>query len=83
MTSHTNNGANERALILIEYINDWLAPSGGIHAHFRDREQFNTANANSKTIRAEARRRGKEVIHASLRFEPASKVLGDRQGSIQ
>lgn len=28
------------ALILIEYQNDWLAPTGGINSQFQDREQI-------------------------------------------
>jgi len=73
----TVDAAEKSALILIEYVNDWMAPTGGINPQFQDREQFETAVANSKTILAEARRRGMEVIHASLRFEPTFKVLGE------
>lgn len=32
MADHTTNSTAEKsALILIEYVNDWLAPSGGIN----------------------------------------------------
>ena len=77
-----NNGTQhtiepKSALILIEYVNDWLAPTGGIYGQFQDREQVETAIANSKLILEQARGRGMEVIHASLKFEPAFKVLGD------
>lgn len=44
---------------------------------FQDREQVDTAIANSKDILEQARRRGMHVIHASLKFEPTFKVLGD------
>ena len=43
------------ALILIEYVNDWLSPTGGIYPVFQDREQVDTAIANSKIILEEAR----------------------------
>lgn len=68
--------AEKSALILIEYVNDWMAPTGGINGQFQDREQFDTAVANSRKVLDEARRRGMEIIHASLRFEPTFKVLG-------
>ncbi|ANL50998.1 isochorismatase-like protein (plasmid) [Rhizobium phaseoli] len=77
MNDHSANVSDKSALILIEYVNDWLAPTGGINAQFQDRAQFDTAVANSKILLAEARRRGMEVIHASLRFEPTFKVLGE------
>ncbi|HEY5798022.1 MAG TPA: isochorismatase family cysteine hydrolase [Bosea sp. (in: a-proteobacteria)] len=76
MTDLAKDTAEKSALILIEYVNDWMAPAGGINGQFQDREQFETAVANSKRILGEARRRGMEVIHASLRFEPTFKVLG-------
>ncbi len=31
--------ASKSALILIEYVNDWLSPTGGIYPVFQDREQ--------------------------------------------
>ncbi len=31
--------ASKSALILIEYVNDWLSPTGGIYPAFQDREQ--------------------------------------------
>ncbi len=68
---------SKRALILIEYVNDWLSPTGGIYPSFQDREQVDTAIANSKIILAKARSRGMHVIHASLKFEPTFKVLGE------
>ena len=71
------NTKPKSALILIEYVNDWLSPTGGIYPSFQDREQVDTAIANSKIAITEARRRGMHVIHASLKFEPEFKVLGE------
>ncbi|MCC4603974.1 cysteine hydrolase [Xanthomonas campestris pv. badrii] len=76
-TTSSHASTPKSALILIEYVNDWLAPTGGIHGQFQDREQVDLAIANSKTMLAEARRRGMDVIHASLKFEPSFKVLGE------
>jgi nicotinamidase-related amidase len=70
--------ASKSALILIEYVNDWLSPTGGIYPAFQDREQVDTAIANSKIILEEARSRGMHVIHATLKFEPTFKVLGEQ-----
>jgi len=75
--------ASSSALILIEYVNDWLSPHGGIYPSFQDHEQVDTAIANSKIALAEARRRGMHVIHASLKFEPEFKVLGEAKYGLR
>ncbi len=78
MTDHAINEAGARsALILIEYQNDWLAPTGGINSQFQDREQIDTAIANSKKVLEEARRRNIEVIHVRMVLEPNYRVLGE------
>jgi nicotinamidase-related amidase len=64
------------ALILIEYQNDWLASSGSINPQFQDREQIETAIANSAKVLAEARRREMEVIHVAMVLEPTYRALG-------
>lgn len=74
---------SKSALILIEYVNDWLSPTGGIYPVFQDREQVDTAIANSKIILEEARRRGMPVIHAALKFEPIFKVLGEAKYGLR
>lgn len=48
------NTEPKTALILIEYVNDWLSPTGGIYPSFQDREQVDTAIANSKIALTEA-----------------------------
>lgn len=74
---------SKNALILIEYVNDWLSPTGGIYPAFQDREQVDTAIASSKIILEEARRRGLHVIHAALKFEPTFKVLGEAKYGLR
>lgn len=64
------------ALILIEYQNDWLVPTGGINPQFQDREQIDAAVANSAKVLAEARRRGLEIIHVAMVLEPSYRVMG-------
>ncbi|TFV49308.1 cysteine hydrolase [Bradyrhizobium niftali] len=84
MTDIATGRTEKSALILIEYVNDWLAPTGGINGQFQDREQFDTAVANSRTVLAEARHRDDmDVIHVSLRFEPTFKVLGEGKYSLR
>lgn len=75
--------ASRSALIFIEYVNDWLSPTGGIYPSFQNREQVDTAIANSKIILGEAHRRGMHVIHASLKFEPTFKVLGEAKYGLR
>lgn len=67
---------HKKALILIEYQNDWLAPTGGINRQFKDREQFDSALKNSRLVLAEARKRNMEVIYVTMTLEPSFKVLG-------
>ena len=50
---------------------------------FQDRQQVDTAIANSKIILEEARRRGLHVIHAALKFEPTFKVLGEAKYGLR
>ncbi|QND54696.1 cysteine hydrolase family protein (plasmid) [Phyllobacterium sp. 628] len=64
------------ALILIEYQNDWLAPTGSINPQFQDREQIDAAVANSAKVLREARLRNMEVIHVTMVLEPAYRALG-------
>lgn len=78
MTDHASHEAGARsALILIEYQNDWLAPTGGINGQFQDREQIDTAIANSKKVLEQARRRNIEIIHVRMVLEPNYRVLGE------
>ncbi|WP_295959032.1 isochorismatase family protein [Rhodoferax sp.] len=71
-----SNPTRQSALILIEYQNDWVTPTGSINPQFQDREQFDTSVANSAKVLAEARRRNMEVIHVTMALEPTYKVLG-------
>lgn len=65
---------SKSALILIEYVNDWLSPTGGIYPAFQDRKQVDNAIANSKIILEVARRRGLHVIHAAPGFRCATRT---------
>jgi nicotinamidase-related amidase len=75
-TLPNSHPAGQSALILIEYQNDWVAPTGSINPQFQDREQFDASVANSAKVLAEARRRNMDVIHVTMALEPTYKVLG-------
>ncbi|KMS74109.1 amidase [Streptomyces viridochromogenes] len=72
----SEQSTKKSALILIEYLNDWLAPTGTINGQFQDREQVDAAVANSKEVLAEARRQNMEVIHVRMVLEPTYRALG-------
>lgn len=73
---------SKSALILIEYQNDSLAPTGGINSQFQDRKQLEAAIVNSAKVLAEARRRNMEVIRVTMLLEPTYLMLGQgRWGS--
>ncbi len=74
---------HKKALILIEYQNDWLAPTGGINSQFKDRDQFETALKNSQLVLTEARKRKMEVIYVTMTLEPSFKVLGQAQFGLR
>ncbi len=71
------------ALILMEYQNDWLAPTGSINGQFQDREQFETSLKNSKLVLAEARRRNMDIIYVTMTLEPSYKVLGQAKYGLR
>ncbi|MEX1830000.1 cysteine hydrolase [Luteibacter sp. CQ10] len=71
------------ALILIEFQNDWMAPTGGINGQFKDREQFDRSVTNAKSVLAEARRRHMEVIYVTMTLEPSYKVLGQAKYGLR
>ncbi|OZI38142.1 amidase [Bordetella genomosp. 10] len=71
------------ALILIEFQNDWMAPTGGINSQFKDRQQFDESVANSRKVLAEARRRHMEVIYVTMTLDPSYKVLGQAKYGLR
>lgn len=75
--------SRKSALILIEYENDWMAPTGSINSQFKDRKQFDDSVANSKKVLAEARRRNMEVIYVTMALEPSYKVLGQAKYGLR
>ena len=65
-----------KALILIEYQNEWISPKSKLNALIKDREQFEASVKNSKLILAEARKRKIPVIHVTMTLEPSYKIFG-------
>ncbi|PWC17202.1 amidase [Brenneria roseae subsp. roseae] len=71
------------ALILIEFQNDWMAPTGGINSQFKDRPQFDESVANARKVLVEARRRHMEVIYVTMTLDPSYKVLGQAKYGLR
>ncbi|MGE0968833.1 cysteine hydrolase (plasmid) [Klebsiella sp. WOUb02] len=64
------------ALILIEYQNEWLSPSGKLNHLIQDREQLDASVSNSRAVLAAARKREMEIIHVTMTLEPTYKLFG-------
>jgi nicotinamidase-related amidase len=75
-SAQTTATIKKSALILIEFQNDWIAPTGGINGQFKDREQFDSSINNAKLVLAEARKRNMEVIYVTMTLDPSFKTLG-------
>lgn len=74
---------HKSALILIEFQNDWMAPTGGINSQFKDRQQFDDSVANAKKVLSEARRRHMNVVYVTMTLEPSYKVLGQAKYGLR
>ncbi|WP_046243639.1 cysteine hydrolase [Hymenobacter terrenus] len=68
-----------KALVLIEFQNDWLAADGPLNPYMQDREQLAASIDNGKQALAFARENGWHVIHAGYHFADGYPELGTRQ----
>jgi nicotinamidase-related amidase len=75
--------AHKRALVLIEFQNDWMAPTGSINGLFKDRRQLDDSIGNAKKVLAEARRRRMDVVYVSMTLDPSYKVLGQAEYGLR
>lgn len=75
------------ALLMIEFVDEWLAPNGKLRPLLQDHEQF--AGSQSAGVRAlsAAREKGMPVIHVTLQLSPDYRELGHARfglrGAIQ
>ncbi|HHH0459093.1 TPA: cysteine hydrolase [Yersinia enterocolitica] len=83
ITSAQAAEAHKSALILIEYENDWMAPTGTINGQFKDRTQFEDSIVNSRKVLAEARRRNMDIIFVTMTLEPSYKILGQAKYGLR
>lgn len=65
------------ALLMIEFVNEWIGPEAGLDFLMKDREQFAQSQQAGKAILEAARRKGLTVIHASLRLSDDYREYGD------
>jgi nicotinamidase-related amidase len=65
------------ALLMIEFVNEWIGPEAGLDFLMEDREQFAQSREAGKRILEAARREGLTVIHATLRLSDDYREFGD------
>lgn len=67
---------NNAALILIEFQNEWLDPTGKLRFLLKDMAQFDASVAAAKQALAAARESGIKVVHMGLHLSPDYRELG-------
>ncbi|WP_454675486.1 isochorismatase family protein [Achromobacter pestifer] len=69
-------GEGRAALVMIEFVNEWLAPEGKLRGLIKDEDQFTRSQEAASQALAAARSAGIPVIHATLRMSPDYRELG-------
>ncbi|WP_205191222.1 isochorismatase family protein [Burkholderia sp. LMG 13014] len=64
------------ALLMIEFVNEWLAPEGKLRRLIKDEHQFSRSQEAAKLALAAARQAGMPVIHATLQMSSDYRELG-------
>lgn len=64
------------ALVMIEFVNEWLAPEGRLRELMQDERQFVRSQAAGRQVLEAARRAGMPVIHATLQMSADYRELG-------
>ncbi|AZD86887.1 Nicotinamidase/isochorismatase family protein [Pseudomonas chlororaphis subsp. aureofaciens] len=70
------SGEGRAALVMIEFVNEWLAPEGKLRGLIKDERQFAYSQIAGKQALEAARRAGMPVIHATLQMSPDYRELG-------
>lgn len=66
------------ALLMIEYQNEWVSEEGNLrNLLVEDKDQFEGAINQSKSLLAEARKHGVTVIHVTLKPDSQYRIFGD------
>ncbi|AOY93739.1 hypothetical protein BKK79_19465 [Cupriavidus sp. USMAA2-4] len=64
------------ALVMIEFVNEWLAPEGKLRGLIQDEQAFADSQEAGKRALEAARKAGMPVIHATLRMSSDYRELG-------
>lgn len=64
------------ALLMIEFVNEWLAPEGKLRRLIEDEHQFSQSQEAARLALAAARQAGMPVIHATLQMSSDYRELG-------
>src|SRR5689334_2524318 len=72
-----------RALLLIEFQNEWLSESGKLSQLFQDREQFAASVKNANSILLNARQTSMHIIHSGLSYTHTYKELGQAKHGLR
>lgn len=64
------------ALVMIEFVNEWLAPQGKLRSLIEDEEQLSRSQIAAQQALAAARKAGIPVIHTTLKLSPDYREFG-------
>ncbi|WP_374930340.1 isochorismatase family protein [Serratia marcescens] len=64
------------ALVMIEFVNEWLDPQGKLHGLIQDKRSLARSQEAGKRALEAARQAGMPVIHATLQLSPDYRELG-------
>ncbi|WP_374008247.1 isochorismatase family protein [Delftia lacustris] len=76
-------GEGRAALVMIEFVNEWLAPDGKLRGLIKDERQFALSQEAGKQALEAARAAGMPVIHATLQLSPDYRELGRAQFGLR
>jgi len=76
-------GSGKAALVMIEFVNEWLAPQGKLRSLIQDERQFASSQVAAQQALAAARLAGMPVIHATLQLSPDYRELGHRRFGLR
>ncbi|MBN3006605.1 isochorismatase family protein [Chromobacterium alkanivorans] len=68
--------SGKAALLMVEFVNEWLAPDGKLRGLMQDQELFSQSQIAAQRALAAARQAGMPVIHASLQLSSDYRELG-------
>ncbi|MBR8654626.1 cysteine hydrolase [Achromobacter sp. Marseille-Q0513] len=69
-------GQGRAALVMIEFVHEWLAPDGRLRGLIQDERQFALSQEAGGQALAAARKAGMPVIHATLQLSPDYREFG-------